>query len=94
MCVYCNELYVDPICHILANCNNTNKLKNEFNGNLLQNFDDTIVNSIFSLNSNLFMLKVLGADVGIKIEGERLILFLNESFKFVAKCKRQFDKMF
>ena len=94
VCVYCNVLYTDPICHILSNCNNTKQLKAEFKQSLLQNFDNTIVNSIVNLNDNLFMLKVLGADVGIYLDRELHILFLKESFKFVAKCKRQYDKMF
>ena len=88
MCVYCNELHIDPICHILSNCNNTKQLKTEFKQNLLQNFDDTIVNSILSLSDNLFMLKVLGANVGIHFEGELHILFLKESFKFVTNLTR------
>ena len=94
MCVYCNELHVDPICHILSNCINTKQLKNEFKQNLLQNFDDTIVDSILSLSDKLFMLKVLGAEVGIHLEGELHTLFLKQSFKFVTKCKMQFDRMF
>ena len=94
MCVYCNELHVDPICHILSNCSNTKHLKTEFKQNLLQNFDDTIINSILSLSDNLFMLKVLEANVGIHFERELHILLLKESFKFVTKCKMQFDKMF
>ena len=93
-CLYCNNLYADPICHMLSNCNRTKQLRVDLKLTLLKKLAELTVKSIFNLNDELFVFKLLGANVGLHLEKEHQISLLYDSFKFIAKCKKQFDKMF
>ena len=90
ICSICGTLYINNIIHLVSECAGTANLRWTFISDILQ-YGSQFVGDLCDMDSDHFTLKLLGAELGAKLENDEYKLFLKRSFRYINDCTSGYD---
>ena len=85
ICHVCDCLYTDYVVHLVTECVSTSQLRWGFVSDVMQ-YEQNFTNDLFCMESLQYTLKLLGADIGVKLDEDTHFRFLRRAYKYIYDC--------